>query len=469
MIRALSISFAVCATTAALVAQPQGFTIETVVDGLQDAVTMAFAPDGRLFLTERMTGAIRVVEDGQLQAQPWANVGVFTNAGSEAGFLGIAIHPDFPSNGQVYVNYLDQSGGWSMEFGRFQEVGGSGANFTLFETTPFTGRHVAGRMGFGRDGYLYLTRGETGLPRLAQSLGSAYGKVHRFVDDGSVPVDNPYVGVPGAIESIWAYGLRNPFGLCFHPDTGQPFTIGNGGRNGDEVHGILRAGNFGWPMHEGPQPDDGVTEPPIYSENPQPAYTGGDFYAGRAFPPEYRADMFVGAWKFPFVYRLDFDAAGALIDTSIFYQAPGPVFDVKSGPDGALYVLHSTAAGTRGADRVSRIVFDTAPNPSVHVSALTTQAVGGTVTVGIVGAPNTSAASWLAFQQLPAPLPTPFGDLHVNPALVLPSVALGADGRGHLPIQVADDPGLFGQTIYVQGAADGGTGLTLTPPTEFTF
>src|SRR5690606_15692184 len=166
--------------------------------------SLAFAPDGRLFVTER-PGRVRVVQNGQLLPEPaLALTDVFTTG--ESGILGLALHPDFASNGFVYLTYTAVTpDGPVARLMRFRELNNTLAEgVVLLDDVPAANIHNGSRVRFGPDGFLYVTFGDVARPSVAQDLASLNGKILRLTDDGRNAPDNPF-SLP-----VFSYGHRNP-------------------------------------------------------------------------------------------------------------------------------------------------------------------------------------------------------------------------------------------------------------------
>ncbi len=237
-------------------------TSEVVVSNAEFPVTLAFAPDGRLFYNELCTGNIRIVTaDDQLLAQPFANVGDVACA-ADWGFTGLALDPDFDSNHYVYGLYMEEI---SIDpllakpvLKRFTEVNNVGTDPTVIlgdlpETwVGFPPWHGADNIHFGPDGYLYVALGDLAKTKVSvgrepsQDLTMVEGKMLRVNKaDGSAPADNPFVDTPGADPRIFAYGLRNSFDFTFHGET--LYATENGPDICDEINIIVAGGNYGYP------------------------------------------------------------------------------------------------------------------------------------------------------------------------------------------------------------------------------
>jgi glucose/arabinose dehydrogenase len=244
-------------------------------------VALAAAPDGRLFYAELMTGNIRIWQDGNVLATPFAMIDDVSNHG-ESGLLGLALHPSFPQDPYVYALYVvdNPETGYALmqRVVRFRDVNNIGRErMTILDNLPATttGLHNGGRIAFGPDGKLYISIGDTDVPNLSQDPTNLAGSILRFNEDGSIPADNPISGSP-----VFAIGLRNVFGLAFQPDTGNLYVTENGPGGFDEVNKIEAGGNYGWPEHMGVTETGGITDPiAVYGTWPQPAYgpTGATF------------------------------------------------------------------------------------------------------------------------------------------------------------------------------------------------
>ena len=214
-----------------------GFSESVLASGLVQPTAMTLAPDGRIFVAEK-GGTLRVVQNGAVLATPFLTVGV--NTVSERGLIGVALDPNFAANGFVYVYYTTSAATPVNRVSRFTASAGNpnvalaGSEVVLLDNIASTnGNHNGGALAFGADGKLFIGVGEAGVPSNAQTLSNLSGKVLRINPDGSIPPDNPLVGVSGARPEIWAFGLRNPFTLAVQPGSGQLF-INDVGQNAFE-------------------------------------------------------------------------------------------------------------------------------------------------------------------------------------------------------------------------------------------
>ena len=188
-----------------LLAVPAGLTETRVVTGLAQPVAMTFAPDGRLFVTEK-TGKLRVVSaQGQLLAAPFLQVSV--DSLGERGLLGVELDPEFQTNGHLYVYYTSTEGTIHNRLSRFTAADANpdpaayapgntaapGSEVQLINFDPLASiYHNSGNIHFGPDGKMYVSVGDNVRNEVSQRLDNLWGKIIRINKDGSVPADNPF-------------------------------------------------------------------------------------------------------------------------------------------------------------------------------------------------------------------------------------------------------------------------------------
>ncbi len=344
--------------------------LDTIATGLVVPWGLAFAPDGRIFVTER-PGRVRVIEDGLLREAPWASLEPSVAATGEAGMMGIALDPEFERTGHVYVCVSLRRrvpGGLANDVMRFTDREGSGTEPTLIVSDlPAAMFHAGCAVGFGPDGMLYVTTGDARRPAQAGIPSTLYGKVLRYEPDGTIPADNPVSGSP-----IYAVGFRNPQGLAWDPGTGELFATEHGPsgfpderfRTGDdEVNLVRRGGDHGWPAVAGASGDDRFV-PPLVAWDAAVAPAGVAVYDGPYDP--WRGSLFIGTLRGQQLQRVGLErGAGAgpawrvVGQEAYLDEEVGRIRAVAMGPDGFLYVTTSNRDG-RGAarpadDRVLRI------------------------------------------------------------------------------------------------------------------
>jgi glucose/arabinose dehydrogenase len=255
--------------------------------------SMAFAPDGRLFFTEKNTGNIRIMtKDNQVLATPFVTVhDIFVHA--EQGLLGLTIDPKFEQNGFVYVyyTYLDKETATPFNrVARFTDGGNNTATLTytvILDRIPASiGFHSSGALAFGsKDDKLYITVGDAATGKtFPQNSSSLLGKVLRINRDGTIPGDNPYPGSP-----VYNIGHRNMYGIAFNNKDGFGLLTENGASLYDEINTVEKGGNYGYPTL---QPPDMASEAsnssldikPLRSYKSVIAPTQAIFYDGDMIP-----------------------------------------------------------------------------------------------------------------------------------------------------------------------------------------
>lgn len=295
-----------CGTASLLMPQVQ---LQLLVAGLTQPVYLTHAGDGsgRLFIVEQ-GGVIRIFKNGSLLTTPFLNITSRVISGGEQGLLSVAFHPNYETNGRFFVNYTAPGGGAAGQ-SIIAEYRVSAANPDVADNTervllaipdPFS-NHNGGLNMFGPDGFLYIGLGDGGSggdpQNNGQRLDTLFGKVLRINVDGAqpyaIPSDNPFVGTTGARGEIWAYGLRNPWRFSFDPCNNRLFLADVGQNAWEEVDLILRGGNYGWRIMEGPvcfNPPSGCSttglQMPIgsYDHGQGCSVTGGYVYRGTASP-----------------------------------------------------------------------------------------------------------------------------------------------------------------------------------------
>lgn len=297
---------------------PAGFEETLVETGLSRPTTLAIAPDGRFFVAEQ-DGALRVIKDGSLLAEPFVDLTGVVDAAGERGLLGVAFDPDFSKNGFVYLYYTrraTQSEPVHNRIVRFTASGDTAAEGSekvvlRLNALSSATNHNGGALHFGPDGKLYAAVGENADPDNSQTLSNLLGKMLRINRDGTIPRSNPYVGnkrVKGKNRAIWARGLRNPYTFAFRPGTSTMFINDVGAATYEEINRGAEKANYGWPYYEGPalRPN---ADPPANLKHRKPVFsyrhdgvgteggcaiTGGAFYDPRRaqFPPRYVGDYF---------------------------------------------------------------------------------------------------------------------------------------------------------------------------------
>ncbi len=354
-IAALFVAF--CAFAASGVSRAADYTLHTLAEGLAFPWSMAFLPGGDILVTER-DGQLRIIRDGKLLPDAVTGVPDSYVAG-QGGLMDIRLHPDFARNSLVYLSYAHGDGdGNQLRVARAEYSNGSLSNLeVIFGAEPMkdTPVHYGARIAFLPDGKLLITSGDGFIHReRAQRLDNHFGKTVRLNDDGSVPEDNPFASTEGARPEIWTYGHRNPQGLVVDPVSGRVYLHEHGPMGGDEVNVIEPGKNYGWPVatygldYSGarisPYQEYPGMEQPLEYWVPSIAPGGMTLYEGDAFTA-WRGDLFIAALANMTVRRLDLEN-GAVRDQEILFGELEERFrEVRSGPDGYLYLLTDSPNG----------------------------------------------------------------------------------------------------------------------------
>jgi len=329
-----------------------------VAGGLSNPWSIAWLPDGEMLVTER-AGRLRVLRDGVLDPTPVDGTPKvkITTLG---GLLEVLPHPNFASNGLLYMSYSKAGDGnlstTAVARGRLEGTALKDLeDVFVAENWSNSPTNFGGRMVFGRDGMLYVTVGERQEQERAQNTMLHGGKVVRLRDDGTAPPDNPFFGKPGYLPEIYSIGHRSPQGLAVHPVTGELWENEHGPLGGDEIN-IVRSGkNYGWPLVTYGKDYDGTEisaeqtrsglEPPFMFWVPSIAISGLSFYTGDRLAA-WKGNAFVGSMMegrtraTGHIQRITFSDDGAPIQREpILAQLRQRIRDVRPGPDGLLYVL----------------------------------------------------------------------------------------------------------------------------------
>jgi glucose/arabinose dehydrogenase/mono/diheme cytochrome c family protein len=339
--------------------------VSIVTRGLSAPRAIEFLPDGAILITER-AGSLRIVRDGKLDPTPVVGgppkVAVL---GTATGFMDIALHPDFKTNGLIYLSYhkprgeLGSNAIWRGRWDGTKIVDGRDIFLSDDVDALFS------RMAFGPDGKLYFTIGCPGVGT-DDSIGRAQhpddfaGKTLRLNDDGTIPNDNPFYGRKGFNPEIFTLGHRVNLGLTLNPWTKEFWVSEHGPNGGDEIN-ILKAGqNYGWPVvsdgryYSGPKVSpvpfkDGMTRPHI-SFVPSIAPGGMVFYTGDKFPA-WKRNLFLGAMRYSeaprtgHLIRIVFNENWEMVRSEMLLaDLHQRIRDVEQSPDGYLYVITDEGA-----------------------------------------------------------------------------------------------------------------------------
>lgn len=328
------------------------FTVDTVGDGFEIPWSMTFVSADTALVGEREAGRLTLLSVSSGHKISIAGLpDMLRSKERSSGLFDVKIHPDFLTNGWIYLAYgvgSETSNGLGISRCQLVE-----ASLDRCEKLYESGGKIDGKWHFGgrlvlSDGYMFISTGDGyDFSALAQDLSSPAGKILRLYDDGRIPEDNPYVGQTGKLPEIWSYGVRNPQGMALNHRTGEVWHNEHGPQGGDEVN-ISRAGvNYGWPIitygeeYGGGPVGDGITHQdgmaqPTYYWVPSIAPSGMTFYSGDKFPG-WQTSVFVGALAKTHINRLVIEENRILHEERLLVDKGWRVRFIEQGPDGYLY------------------------------------------------------------------------------------------------------------------------------------
>lgn len=341
-------------TRAPIPENTEDWSLETVAEGLEHPWAIEFLPDGSMLVTERPGRLRHITPDGNV-SDPLAGVPEVDNR-KQGGLLDVAIAPDFESSRTIFLSFSephdDGTNNTALARARLSDDQTALEDVeVIFSQEPAvesTG-HYGSRIVFQDDDTLWLTTGDRqGHPvrQNAQDPTNHIGTVVRLNFDGSVPQDNPFVDHEENAAEIWSWGHRNIQAAAMDAD-GQLWTIEHGPRGGDELNLTQAGKNYGWPtisygieyrggdVYEGRTEAEGM-EQPVYFWDPVIAPSGMDFYTGDAFEA-WQGDLFVGGLREQRVSRLILE--NNRVTGEEWLSIGARVRDVKTGPDGAIYLV----------------------------------------------------------------------------------------------------------------------------------
>jgi aldose sugar dehydrogenase len=353
------------------------FKVTTLLDKLPVNWSIAFLPDGKLLLTERLPGRLHIFDPkadpkGAL-SEPVAGVSALMSPGAkDIGVLDVMLDPHYATNHQIFFTFFDYVKNTDRDTYTDSNTYVARAKLdedkcaladakVIFRAQPALpskrlGGKTGGRIAIAPDGTLFVTIGDrSDSPPwdVAQRMDTDLGKIIHITPDGAPAPDNPFVGKPGVLPEIWATGLRSEEGLAFDP-RGRLWETEHGPRGGDELNIIEKGKNYGWPVvahgidYPGTPIGDGSThkegmEEPVYYWDPVIAPSGLAFYTGNLFP-QWKNSVFVGGLRGMVLVRLTIANDKVVSEEPLLTELNTRIRDVRVGPDGAVYVL--TDSGT---------------------------------------------------------------------------------------------------------------------------
>lgn len=310
--------------------------IDTVATDLEAPWGLDFLPDGSAVVTERDTGRVLEIRDGDVREigridQP--------DPQGESGLLGVAVSPDFEDDSLLYL-YVTTS-----EDNRILKVEYDGRSLAepepILTGIPVGVIHDGGRLAFGPDGFLYASTGETGDAPLAQDRDSLGGKILRITTDG-----DPAPGNPDPDSPIWTWGHRNVQGLAFD-DRDRLWASEFGSSEFDELNRIVAGSNYGWPLIEGTGNDPAYVNPHVVWRTAEASPSGLAYLDGHLWMASLRGER---------LWRIEIRNGRGTHPEDFFVGDYGRLRTVAVAPDGNLWVTTSNrdtrGIPTEGDDRI---------------------------------------------------------------------------------------------------------------------
>ncbi len=314
--------------------------------GLSYPWEIVYGPDNFLWMTERPGKVSRINpqngETSLLLTLP------DVRAAGEGGLLGLALHPNFSTNPQVFLVYnYDKNGRYTEKVVRYTYQNNTLVNpQIIFDDIPAANNHNGSRLLISSDLKLFVTTGDALTASAAQNLSSLSGKILRLNLDGSVPADNPFAG-----SAVWSYGHRNAQGLI--AINNKIYETEHGPDTDDELNIIEKGKNYGWPNVRGfcDQNDErsfcssnSIVEP-IKAYTPTIAVSSIAYY-NQDLIPQWKNSILMANLKASKLVQLKLNAEGTSVEseTDFFVREFGRLRAVCTSPEGKVYI--STSNGS---------------------------------------------------------------------------------------------------------------------------
>ena len=327
------------------------YKFETILSNLDDAWSFEFLSEDKIIYTE-MPGKLKIASLSDGSIVTLRNVPKVQYA-SQGGLSEVVLDPDFESNKKIYLSYsAKNSDGKSTLYLMSAELNEDSLenNKIIFEAKaprriPV---HLGAKIAFLEDGTILLASGDGFDHReKAQTLDNHFGKIIRINKDGTIPTNNPFVDVEGALPDIYSYGHRNMQGLIV-TKSGQIFEHEHGPRGGDEMNLIEPSLNYGWPAitygidYSGavisPFTEKEGMEQPLFHWTPSIAPSDMIFYEGNRYP-KLTNSFLVTALVSKDVKKVTFSESGKELQESLFSELNSRLRNIQASPDGLIYLM----------------------------------------------------------------------------------------------------------------------------------
>ena len=327
------------------------YKFETILSNLDDAWSFEFLSEDKIIYTE-MPGKLKIASLSDGSVVTLKNVPKVQYA-SQGGLSEVVLDPDFESNKKIYLSYsAKNSDGKSTLYLMSAELNEDSLenNKIIFEAKaprriPV---HLGAKIAFLEDGTILLASGDGFDHReKAQTLDNHFGKIIRINKDGTIPTNNPFVNVEGALPDIYSYGHRNMQGLIV-TKSGQIFEHEHGPRGGDEMNLIEPSLNYGWPAitygidYSGavisPFTEKEGMEQPLFHWTPSIAPSDMIFYEGNRYP-KLKNSFLVTALVSKDVKQVTFSESGKEVQESLFSELNSRLRNIQASPDGLIYLM----------------------------------------------------------------------------------------------------------------------------------
>ena len=320
---------------------------------------MTFLPDGRLLVTEK-AGRLWVQDVTTGKRTRIGRVPEVVHAG-QGGFADVVLHPQFSSNGWVYLSYAEAGDGntsgaavarakLDLEDNELEDL-----QVVWRQVPKVAGNgHYGHRIAFDADGMLWITSSERQKFDPAQDMASNLGKIVRLRDDRSVPDGNPFTGQGDVAAQVWSLGHRNMLGIDFDRD-GRLWVHEMGPKGGDELNLIEKGANYGYPIvsngdhYDGRPIPDHDTQPqyraPVITWTPVISPAGFVIYDGDRYPG-WNGSGLIGGLSSQSLVRVAFDGTSAR--EAERFDMGTRIREVEQGPDGTIWLLEDGGKGAQG-------------------------------------------------------------------------------------------------------------------------